>query len=86
MSGLVISIGGLQDSLRKASISALLKYLQPVETEESNDRRSREHMLSADMLWVLQQYKKCDRVIVPTLKVMEFLFFLKDMHFLCFNK
>lgn len=86
MSGLVISIGGLQDSLRKASISALLKYLQPVETEESNDRRSREHMLSADMLWVLQQYKKCDRVIVPTLKVMEFLFFLKDMHILCFNK
>ena len=86
MSGLVISIGGLQDSLRKASISALLKYLQPVETEESNDRRSREHMLSADMLWVLQQYKKCDRVIVPTLKVMEFLCFLKVMHFLCFNK
>jgi hypothetical protein len=86
LSGLVISIGGLQDSLRKTSISALLKYLQPVETEESNDRRSREHMLSADMLWVLQQYKKCDRVIVPTLKVMGFLFFLKDMHFLCFNK
>lgn len=74
LSGLVISIGGLQDSLRKASISALLKYLQPVETEESNDRRSREHMLSADMLWVLQQYKKCDRVIVPTLKTIEILF------------
>ncbi|KAL9385616.1 hypothetical protein Peur_022626 [Populus x canadensis] len=74
LSGLVISIGGLQDSLRKASVSALLKYLQPVETEESNDRRSREHMLSADMLWVLQQYKKCDRVIVPTLKTIEILF------------
>lgn len=74
LSGLVISIGGLQDSLRKTSISALLKYLQPVETEESNDRRSREHMLSADMLWVLQQYKKCDRVIVPTLKTIEILF------------
>lgn len=74
LSGLVISIGGLQDSLRKASISALLKYLQPVETEESNDRRSREHMLSADMLWVLQQYKKCDRVIVTTLKTIEILF------------
>lgn len=74
LSGLVISIGGLQDSLRKTSISALLKYLQPGETEESNDRRSREHMLSADMLWVLQQYKKCDRVIVPTLKTIEILF------------
>ncbi|CAK7347887.1 unnamed protein product [Dovyalis caffra] len=68
LSGLVISIGGLQDSLRKASISALLECLQPVETEESNERRSREQILSTDMLWVLQQYKKCDRVIVPTLK------------------
>ncbi|CAK7347890.1 unnamed protein product [Dovyalis caffra] len=68
LSGLVISIGGLQDSLRKASISALLEYLQPVETKESNERRSREQKLSTDMLWVLQQYKKCDRVIVPTLK------------------
>ncbi|KAF9668815.1 hypothetical protein SADUNF_Sadunf14G0042500 [Salix dunnii] len=82
LSGLVISIGGLQDSLRKASISALLKYLQTVETEKSNDRRSREHMLSADMLWVLKQYKKCDRVTVPTLKVMEILcFFLTDIIF-----
>ncbi|KAH8488444.1 hypothetical protein H0E87_024205 [Populus deltoides] len=86
LSGLVISIGGLQDSLRKASISALLKYLQPGETEESNDRRSREHMLSADMLWVLQQYKKCDRVIVPTLKTIEILFSKKiflDMEVSC---
>ncbi|KAJ6679463.1 BETA-TUBULIN COFACTOR D [Salix purpurea] len=74
LSGLVISIGGLQDSLRKASISALLKYLQTVETEKSNDRKSREHMLSTDMLWVLKQYKKCDRVIVPTLKTIEILF------------
>uniref|UniRef100_A0A6N2MVK8 Uncharacterized protein n=1 Tax=Salix viminalis TaxID=40686 RepID=A0A6N2MVK8_SALVM len=74
LSGLVISIGGLQDSLRKASISSLLKYLQTVETEKSNDRKSREHMLSTDMLWVLKQYKKCDRVIVPTLKTIEILF------------
>ncbi|KAJ6722730.1 BETA-TUBULIN COFACTOR D [Salix koriyanagi] len=74
LSGLVISIGGLQDSLRKASISALLKYLQTVETEKSNDRKSREHMLSTDMLWVLKHYKKCDRVIVPTLKTIEILF------------
>ncbi|KDP28777.1 hypothetical protein JCGZ_14548 [Jatropha curcas] len=74
MSGLVISIGGLQDSLRKVSISALLDYLQGVETEDPKERMSREHMLSADILWVLQQYKKCDRVIVPTLKTIEILF------------
>ncbi|XP_044502891.1 tubulin-folding cofactor D-like [Mangifera indica] len=74
VSGLVISIGGLQDSLRKVSISALLEYLQVVESEEPNGRSSREYMLSTDILWVLQQYKRCDRVIVPTLKTIESLF------------
>ncbi|XP_050236631.1 tubulin-folding cofactor D [Mercurialis annua] len=74
LSGLVVSIGGLQDSLRKASISALLDYLQAVETEDANEKRSREQMLSADTLWILQQYMKCDRVIVPTLKTIEILF------------
>ena len=68
LSGLVISIGGLQDSLRKASLTALLEYLQVVESEDQNER-SREYMLSTDMLWVLQQYRRCDRVIVPALKV-----------------
>ncbi|KAJ0111906.1 hypothetical protein Patl1_00239 [Pistacia atlantica] len=74
VSGLVISIGGLQDSLRKVSISALLEYLQVDESEELNRRSSREYMLSTDILWVLQQYKRCDRVIVPTLKTVESLF------------
>ncbi|XP_031269631.1 tubulin-folding cofactor D isoform X1 [Pistacia vera] len=74
VSGLVISIGGLQDSLRKVSISALLEYLQVDESEELSRRSSREYMLSTDILWVLQQYKRCDRVIVPTLKTVESLF------------
>lgn len=69
LSGLVISTGGLQESLKKASISALLKFLQAVEPEDLNEKRSREFKLSTDILWVLQQYKRCDRVIVPTLKV-----------------
>lgn len=68
MSGLVISIGGLQDSLRKASIGALLDYLQSAETEIHDD--SRVVSLSEDILWVLRQYRKCDRVIIPTFKVM----------------
>jgi hypothetical protein len=59
----------LQDSLRKASISALLEFLEAVEPEDLNEKRSRESMLSADIIGVLQQYKRCDRVIVPTLKV-----------------
>ncbi|XP_065859361.1 tubulin-folding cofactor D isoform X2 [Euphorbia lathyris] len=74
LSGLVISIGGLQESLRKASLSALLDYLQAEETKDPNERRKREDMLSSDFLWLLEQYKKCDRVIVPTLKTIEILF------------
>lgn len=73
LSGLVVSIGGLQDSLKRVSLSALLEYLEMVEAEDPNTRTSREYMLSVDILWVLQQYKKCDRVIVPTLKVLPLL-------------
>ncbi|EPS73351.1 hypothetical protein M569_01400, partial [Genlisea aurea] len=64
VSGLVISIGGLQDFLRKASLKSLLDYLQNSETDNF-----RSINLSADLLWVLEKYRKCDRVIVPTLKV-----------------
>lgn len=73
LSGLVISVGGLQDSLRKASLPALLDYLEASQTEQNN-QISREHMLSVDFLWVLQEYKKCSRVIVPALKTIEILF------------
>lgn len=70
LSGLVISVGGLQDSLRKATTSALLEYLHNGESGTSEERKHREHMLSNDLLWVLQEYRKCDRVITPTLKVL----------------
>jgi len=73
LSGLVISIGDLVDSLKRVSLSALLEYLKGVEFEDPNTRMLREYMLSVDILWVLQQYRKCDRVIVPTLKVLPFL-------------
>lgn len=71
VSGLVISIGDLVDSLKRVSLSALLEYLKGVEFEDPNTRMLREYMLSVDILWVLQQYRKCDRVIVPTLKTIE---------------
>ncbi|KAF5184838.1 Tubulin-specific chaperone d [Thalictrum thalictroides] len=74
LSGLVISVGGLQDSLRKASMTALMEYLQSKETEGHGQRSSKEYMLGTDILWVLEQYKRCDRVIVPTLKTIEILF------------
>ncbi|KAF9617789.1 hypothetical protein IFM89_038761 [Coptis chinensis] len=74
LSGLVISVGGLQESLRKASITALMEYLKVTETEEHARRSSKEYMLSTDLLWVLGHYKRCDRVIIPTLKTIEILF------------
>ncbi|KAI3449108.1 hypothetical protein Pfo_005773 [Paulownia fortunei] len=72
VSGLVISIGGLQDSLKKASLSALLDYVQSTVTEGHDD--SRVFSLSMDILWVLKKYRRCDRVIIPTLKTIEILF------------
>uniref|UniRef100_A0A2P2K0Q0 Beta-tubulin cofactor d n=1 Tax=Rhizophora mucronata TaxID=61149 RepID=A0A2P2K0Q0_RHIMU len=74
LSGLVVAIGGLQDSLRKVSISALMDYLEAVEVADPSERSSRECMLSVDIVWVLQEYKRCDRVIIPTLKTVEILF------------
>ena len=69
LSGLVISTGGLQESLRKASTSALVGYLEDSDINTNCEGKSREHLLSCDLLWVLQRYQKCDRVITPTLKV-----------------
>ncbi|PPD83230.1 hypothetical protein GOBAR_DD19843 [Gossypium barbadense] len=71
LSGLVISIGGLQDSLRKASLSAFLEYLN---VEQDVNEELKLCKLSMDILWILQQYKRCDRVIIPTLKTIEILF------------
>ncbi|KAK3019553.1 hypothetical protein RJ639_004394, partial [Escallonia herrerae] len=72
LSGIVISIGGLQESLRKAALVSLLEYLQAKEKKAQNERSSREVSLCTDILWVLQKYKRCDRVIIPTLKVLHF--------------
>nr|XP_016438894.1 PREDICTED: tubulin-folding cofactor D-like isoform X2 [Nicotiana tabacum] len=71
ISGLVTSIGGLQDSLTKASFSALLEFLQ---STDENVNGTREYNLSNDILWVLQTYKRCERVLIPTLKTIEILF------------
>ncbi|XP_048530765.1 tubulin-folding cofactor D [Triticum urartu] len=71
LSGLVISTGGLQESLRKASTSALVGYLQDSSINIDDEGKSREYLLSHDILWVLQRYQKCDRVITPTLKTIE---------------
>ncbi|KAL8192430.1 hypothetical protein R6Q57_027615 [Mikania cordata] len=74
MSGLVISIGGLEDSLRKAALGALLDYIQADKVKDENEKNSREWSISNDILWVLQKYKRRDRVIIPSLKMIEILF------------
>uniref|UniRef100_A0A0D9XLC9 Uncharacterized protein n=1 Tax=Leersia perrieri TaxID=77586 RepID=A0A0D9XLC9_9ORYZ len=71
LSGLVISTGGLQESLRKASISALVDYLQDSGINTNAEAKNREYVLSCDLLWVIERYQKCDRVITPTLKTVE---------------
>lgn len=73
LSGLVISTGGLQESLSKASVTALLEYLQVSEGDINEERNVRECMLSTDFLWILQQYQKCDRVVTPAFKVCEYM-------------
>ncbi|XP_074350535.1 tubulin-folding cofactor D isoform X2 [Apium graveolens] len=74
VAGIVISIGGLQESLRKTSVSALMEYLQATETKDSKESFSRELNLCQDIVWVLNKYRKRDRVIIPTLKTIEILF------------
>ncbi|XP_022155729.1 tubulin-folding cofactor D [Momordica charantia] len=73
MSGLVISIGGMQDSLSKVSMSALMEYLEG-DAIGDQDKSSRKAMLFTDLLWILQSYKRRDRVIIPTFKTIEILF------------
>ncbi|KAI7993876.1 Tubulin-folding cofactor D [Camellia lanceoleosa] len=53
LSGLVISIGGLQDFLKKASLTALLGYLLASESGKHNEQNFREFNLSTDILGCL---------------------------------
>ncbi|KAJ6832004.1 tubulin-folding cofactor D [Iris pallida] len=73
LSGFVISVGGLQESLRRASFAALVEYVQAADGAIEK-RYSREYNLSTDLLSILRQYQKCDRVIIPTLKTIDVLF------------
>ncbi|XP_020697787.1 tubulin-folding cofactor D isoform X1 [Dendrobium catenatum] len=73
LSGYVISVGGLQEFLSKASKDALLEFIEVSKGDTSQMTNNREFMLSTDLLWVLQNYKKCNRVIMPTMKTIEIL-------------
>ncbi|KAH9316186.1 hypothetical protein KI387_024813, partial [Taxus chinensis] len=68
LSGLVICIGGLAESLRKASLSSLLEYLQVSNDGEPEINKEKAKWLSIDLLQILRCYPKVDRVVIPTLK------------------
>lgn len=74
LSGLVISIGGLADSLRKASLSALLEYIQISSDGEPKIDKEKAKLLSIDFLEIFRHYPKIDRITIPTLKTIEILF------------
>ncbi|GJN19840.1 hypothetical protein PR202_gb07153 [Eleusine coracana subsp. coracana] len=79
LAGLVISTGDLLESLKKASTSALVGYLQDSDINISCEGKNKEYLLSCDFLWVLERYQKCDRVITPTLKVVKFILVAVDV-------
>ncbi|XP_020584002.1 tubulin-folding cofactor D-like [Phalaenopsis equestris] len=74
LSGYVISVGGLQESLSKASKEALLEFIDVSEGYKIQNSNNREFMLSTDLLGVLQNNQKCNRIILPTMKTIEILF------------
>jgi hypothetical protein len=75
LAGLVISVGGLADSLGKASASALLEFLQTrgsTQMDEADQGDSGEKLLDgfADSFrTLLESNAGADRVILPALKV-----------------
>ncbi len=71
LSGIVISVGGLADSLGKVSSQALLDFLQAAAVENLNGASGDIHIswLGGELLHVLKNFARNDRVIIPALKV-----------------
>ena len=72
LSGVVISVGGLADSLGKVSSQALFEFLQGLPPTGSGIgalTNSSSIWLGGQMLELLEKNRGVDRVIVPTLKV-----------------
>ncbi len=72
LSGIVISIGGLTDSLGKTSSQALFDFLQAEPHVGSGIGAlgdSNYVWLGKEMLQLLKTYKGNDRLIIPALKV-----------------
>lgn len=72
LSGIVISIGGLADSLGKVSSTALVDFLKGTCDHETNPNPAQPHYLGwlgGELSRILADHAGNDRVIVPALKV-----------------
>ena len=75
LSGVVLSVGGLADSLGKVSTQALFEFLQGLPPTGSGIGAltdSSSIWLGGQMLELLKSNRSVDRVIVPVLKVRSF--------------
>ncbi len=69
LSGLVLSVGGLSETTAKCSTKALLAFCgRALSATATSDNVSRLEQLASILVALLVANKKCDRVIVPTLK------------------
>lgn len=72
LSGLVISIGGLADSLGKVSSTALVEFLKSTYDQRTIPNSTEPHYsewLGLEISRILTEYASNDRVVVPALKV-----------------
>jgi tubulin-specific chaperone D len=72
LSGLIISIGGLADSLGKVSSNALVEFLNNTYDQTMIPGSSEPHYLDwlgGELSGILVDYAGNDRVVVPAMKV-----------------
>eukprot|EP00249_Psilotum_nudum_P020538 c27747_g1_i1 orf=323-4195(+) len=83
ISGLVISIGGLSESLSRIALTAMLDFLKVNATpndmgvpygNSKNDSSKQEKWLETELVRILKTNTGCDRVILPTFKTIDALF------------
>lgn len=76
MSGLVVSIGGLGDSLGKISLNCLLDFLQGDGSCKPSGESSDDGMnwLGTIIVSIIKAYAGIDRVIIPAFKTVDLLF------------
>jgi len=71
LSGLVLSVGALTESVSKNSAHALMNWCK---TQKANKQYSQLNRMAASLWTILKDNIKCDRVIVPAMKALDMIF------------